>query len=52
MANALELHEARGYGYGRVQIRQIVDVSAASLLLFLRETIPSGSTVKTDGWST
>ncbi len=49
VAIALELHEPRGYG--RVRIRQVADVSAASLVPFVCETIAPGSTVKTDGWN-
>ena len=49
VAIALELHEPRGYG--RVRLRQVADVSAASLVPFVCETITPGSTVKTDGWT-
>ena len=49
VAIALELHEPRGYG--RVRLGQVVDVSAASLVPFVCETITPGSTVKTDGWT-
>ena len=49
VATALELHEPRGSG--RVRIRQVADVSAASLVPFVCETITPGSTVKTDQWT-
>jgi len=49
VAIALELHEPRGYG--RVRLAQVADVSAASLVPFVCETIVPGSTVKTDGWT-
>lgn len=49
VAIALELHEPRGYG--RVRLAQVADVSAASLVPFVCETITPGSTVKTDGWT-
>jgi transposase-like protein len=49
VAIALELHEPRGYG--RVRLAQVADVSAASLVPFVCDTITAGSTVKTDGWT-
>ena len=47
VAIALELHEPRGYG--RVRLAQVADVSAASLVPFVCETITPGFTVNTDG---
>ncbi len=49
VAIALELHEPRGYG--RVRLAQVPDVSAASLVPFVCDTITPGATVKTDGWT-
>ena len=49
VAVALELHDPRGYG--RVRLAQVPDVSAASLVPFVCDTITPGSTVKTDGWT-
>ncbi len=37
-------------GFGRIRMRRIPDVSAASLTPFVRETVEPGSTVHTDGW--
>lgn len=42
--------EARGRASGRVRLRALPDVSAASLLLFVQESVAPGSTVHTDGW--
>ena len=38
-------------GFGRVRMRRITDVSAASLTPFVCDAVKSGSTVHTDGWS-
>ncbi len=46
---ALEIHDPKGYG--RVRMKRIPDVSADSLIPFIRETIEPGSVVQTDGWS-
>ena len=42
--------EKRGHGIGRIRLRRIKDVSAESLLPFIRETIAPGATIHTDGW--
>jgi len=42
--------EKNGRGFGRVRLRRIRDVSADSLLAFVRTTVEPGSTVHTDGW--
>ena len=39
-----------GKGIGRIRMRQIPDASAASLELFLRESVEPGSVVHSDGW--
>lgn len=46
---ALEIHEPKGYG--RVRMRHIPDVSAGSLLPFIRDVVQPGSIIRTDGWS-
>lgn len=43
--------EVRGKATGRIRLRTLADVSADSLLPFVRETVEPGSTVHTDGWS-
>ena len=42
--------EKRGHAIGRIRLRRIKDVSAESLLQFIRETIEPGATIHTDGW--
>ena len=42
--------EVRGRASGRVRLRALPDVSAASLLPFIQETIVPGTVVCTDGW--
>jgi transposase-like protein len=42
--------EADGPGIGRVRMRMIPDASAASLHLFVEDSIETGSTLHTDGW--
>ena len=42
--------EKDGRGFGRVRLRRIRDVSADSLLAFVRDTVEPGSAVQTDGW--
>ena len=37
-------------GFGRIRMRRVPDVSAASLTPFVCEAVESGSTVHTDGW--
>ncbi len=43
--------EKDGRGFGRARLRRIRDVSADSLLPFVRSTIAPGATIQTDGWS-
>ena len=45
---AVEVHEP--FGFGRVRLRQVPDVSGASLVPFVCEMIEPGSEVLTDGW--
>lgn len=45
---AVEIHEL--FGFGRVRLRQVPDVSGASLVPFVCEMIEPGSEVLTDGW--
>jgi len=49
VAIAVELHEPRGFG--RARLRRVADVSAASLLPFVRAAVAPGAQVRTDGWS-
>jgi len=42
--------EKRAHAIGRIRLRRIKDVSAESLLQFIRETIEPGATIHTDGW--
>jgi len=49
VAVAVELNEKGGLG--RVRLRQIMDVTADSLIPFVCEMVEPGSIVKTDGWS-
>ena len=37
-------------GIGRIRLRRVKDVSAESLLDFIRETVEPGATIHTDGW--
>ena len=46
---ALEVQEPTGFG--RVRMRQIPDVSGASLVPFVCEVAQQGSVILTDGWS-
>jgi transposase-like protein len=43
--------EENGRGMGRIRLRRIPDVSARSLMPFVREAVQPGSVVHTDGWS-
>ncbi len=43
--------EENGRGIGRIRLRRIPDVSASSLIPFVREAVQPGSVVHTDGWS-
>lgn len=45
---AIEINEP--FGFGRVRLRQVPDVSGASLVPFVCEMIEPGSEVLTDGW--
>jgi transposase-like protein len=45
---AVEIHEP--FGFGRVRLWQVPDVSGASLVPFVCEMIEPGSEVRTDGW--
>jgi len=40
-----------GPGIGRIRMRQIIDASAESLMLFVRASIEPGSVIHTDGWA-
>jgi transposase-like protein len=42
--------EIRGQGSGRVRLRVVEDLSAASLVGFLEESVAPGSVIHTDGW--
>ena len=48
VAIAVEIHEPMGFG--RVRLGRVPDVSAESLLPFVRGTVEPGSIVRTDGW--
>lgn len=48
VAIAIEVLEPRGLG--RVRLRRVADVSAASLIPFVCEVVAPGSVVHTDGW--
>jgi transposase-like protein/predicted RNA-binding Zn-ribbon protein involved in translation (DUF1610 family) len=45
---AVEIHEP--FGFGRVRLRQVPDISGASLVPLVCEMIEPGSEVLTDGW--
>lgn len=45
---AVEIKQPKGFG--RVRMRHVPDVSAASLLPFVREAVAPGTCVFTDGW--
>ena len=49
VAIALEIKQPRGYG--RVRLRRIPDVSAASLVPFVTEVVLPDAVVVTDGWA-
>lgn len=48
VAIALEIHDP--LGYGRVRLRRVPDVTAASLVGFVRDVVSPGAVVLTDGW--
>ena len=43
--------EESGRNIGRIRLRRVPDVSAASLIPFVEEAVTSGSVVRTDGWA-
>ena len=43
--------EENGKGIGRIRLRQVKDVSGASLLPFIQSAVVPGAVVHTDGWS-
>ena len=43
--------EENGQRIGRIRLRRVEDVSAASLLPFVQSTVVPGATIHTDGWS-
>ena len=43
--------EIQGKGPGRIRLAAIKDASATSLRTFLKDSVASGTTIKTDGWS-
>ena len=49
VAIAVEVHFPKGFG--RIRMRRIADVSAASLTPFFCDAVEPGSTVHTDGWN-
>ena len=48
VAIAIEVRDPKGFG--RVRLARVPDVSAASLVGFVRERVQRGATVHTDGW--
>ena len=48
VAIAVEVHSPKGFG--RVRMRQLPDVSASSLMPFVRDVVEEGSEIQTDGW--
>jgi transposase-like protein len=49
VAIAVELRTPQGFG--RIRLRRVADVSSASLIGFVRDTINEDAVVRTDGWS-
>jgi transposase-like protein len=49
VAIAVEVHQPGGFG--RARVRQVPDVTAESLLPFVRDAVQPGSVVRTDAWS-
>lgn len=37
-------------GFGRIRLRHVPDVSAESLVGFIRDVVQTGATIRTDGW--
>jgi transposase-like protein len=48
VAIAVECEEPKGIG--RIRLQHVPDVSKASLIAFVQESVAPGSTVRTDGW--
>ncbi len=48
VAIAIEVHSPKGFG--RVRLRQVPDVSASSLVGFVKDVVATGTVVVTDGW--
>jgi hypothetical protein len=42
--------EKNGRSVGRIRLRRVDDVSAASLLSFVKDAVTPGTEVHTDGW--
>jgi transposase-like protein len=42
--------EKKGRAIGRIRLKRVKDVSAESLLDFIRESVAPGATIHTDGW--
>lgn len=42
--------EEQGRGIGRIRLRRVVDLSAASLHAFIQDAVAAGSGIHTDGW--
>ena len=42
--------EKNGRATGRIRLKRVKNVSAESLLAFIRETVEPGATIHTDGW--
>lgn len=43
--------EKNGRAIGRIRLKRVKDVTAESLLEFIRESVEPGATIHTDGWS-
>lgn len=43
--------EDKGKHFGRIRLRRVADASGASLIPAVQESVSTGSTVRTDGWS-
>ncbi len=48
VAIAIEVHSPKGFG--RVRLRQVPDVSASSLVGFVKDVVATDTVVVTDGW--
>lgn len=49
VAIAIEVHSPKGFG--RVRLRQVPDVSASSLVGFVKDVVATGSVVVPDAWT-